>query len=392
MSGRRLDASFIRGLSHSLTLPSASPRRLTHLTLTRNQLYRDPKCIRLLMKFLPTQSLRHLDLSWNGLNEELIVPLGRNCLKQLSLLQSLRLSGNPIGPQGLQVLLQEGQLGRIPLVDLWECDIADDGAALLGQAMAQGTTKFQRLVLHMNGIGNVGIQALALGIMSCPSLTDLDLYCNNIDHEGIQVLAPALPYSNIERLNLRANQIGPCGAKSLAMVLKDTPALRKLLLCHNGIGDEGAGYLASALAGKHARDPNIPWLEELSLSFNELSIASVKAFASMLVTNASLKRLNLTGNLVDRRAALFLVSVLQHSNHTILELDVLDWNYENHLVINKLGFYLGANVCGRRCWGNHDVPLSAWPKKMAKMNPDFMFWFLKDRPDILTQGRCSWPT
>jgi Ran GTPase-activating protein (RanGAP) involved in mRNA processing and transport len=388
ITGRRVERRFLQCFSRT-TLDS-----LTHLTLTGNHLCRDPRSVRLLLTNLPTQSLCHLNLSWNGLDHEAIALLGRRCLENMKL-QSIRLCGNPIGPKGLKVLVKEGNLQRVPVIDLWDCDIGDDGAAILAESMILPDARVKRLVLDMNCIGNSGVQALAVGMIHCPSLVALDLHCNNIDSRGVRALAPALLCSNVEQLNLRANQVGPAGAKILGQILNDT-CLQRLLLCHNGIGDEGVQYLASALAAMRPQQEehgnpvststalsSRPILQELSLSFNFLTIRSVKSLATALATNTSLKRLFLSGNLIDRRSAMQFCEVLQTTNQSLLQLTVLDLSYENHLVQDKLNLYLRANTSGRRHWGDLSIPLAAWTRKLPDMTPDLLYGFLNSRPDII---------
>jgi hypothetical protein len=127
ITGRPVDRRFLRCFSHT------SWDSLTHLTLTGNQLCRDPWSVRLLMTNLPTQSLRHLNLSWNGLDHEAV-----------ALLLSIRLCGNLIGLKGLNVLVNEGNLQRVPIIDLWDCDIGDEGAAILAQSMTRPDARVER--------------------------------------------------------------------------------------------------------------------------------------------------------------------------------------------------------------------------------------------------------
>lgn len=383
ITGRIVDPRLLRCFSR-ITLDC-----LTHLTLTGNQLYRYPRRVRLLLTTLPTQSLRHLNLSWNGLDHEAIALFGRRGLQHMNHLLSIRLCGNQIGAKGLRVLIEEGNLQRVPAIDLWDCELGDEGVTILAQAMVRADARVERLVLDMNGIGNKGVKELALGMVHCPSLVALDLCCNNIDHQGIRALAPALLCSNVTQLNLRANRVGPAGALILADVLNDT-CLKRLMLCHNGIGDEGVQHLTTALGAQEGQGYAVstrtttilPRLQELSLSFNFLSIKSAKALAKALATNTTLKRLFLHGNMIDRRGAMPFCQVLQTANQSLLQLTILDPSYENHLVQEKLDMYLGANASGRRHWGDLSIPLTAWTRKLSEMTPDFLFSFLNSRPDI----------
>lgn len=394
IEGRRVDLSFSRRFAQT------SLDSLTHLTLSENQIGRDPRSARLLLSHLPVHSLRHLDLSWNLLDAEAIGVLGRRSLVKMSQLSFLRLCGNPMGAKGLRVLVEDGKLHRIPTIDLWDCDIGDEGAEILARALSRNDVRIKRLRIGMNGIANAGIKELALGLVYCPSLVSLDLYCNMIDIQGLEVLASSLRLAQVEELNLGGNRLGAAGAKILANVINST-RLRRLLLCHNGIGDSGVLHLVAALGQTNRTDLNASTvgqsrgLEELWLSHNYLTNESARSIASLLEHNNTLKRLTMSGNVMDRRGAAEIVKVLEQSNQTLVELSILEPSYENHLVNDKLCFYLGANASGRRHWGDvWTIPMAAWPHILSSSRssssssrkspaPDHIYWILQERPDIV---------
>ena len=83
-----------------------------------------------------------------------------------------------------------------------------------------------------------------------------------------RVLVSVLRYSNISTLDLRGNEIGDQGAKTLASALPASQ-LTTLRLGWNGIGVEGAKALASALPGSQ--------LTTLILGENEIGDQGAKA-------------------------------------------------------------------------------------------------------------------
>jgi len=293
-------------------------------------------------------------------------------------LENVQLSGNPICDRGIKVLVEEGQLHRIRHVDLTDCDVGDTGTQFLQMAMKQSNVNIEKLVLNMNGIGNVGAEFLSDGIKTCRSLKSLNLRCNNLDHVGVQTLSEALRHSNLEDLNLGANHLGTRGVQVLASALNYTK-LRKLCLCYNGITDEGIVSLAVALEMNTS-------LVELRLSSNRITSEGIPPIVCILEQNSTLKSLHLNGNQIDRRGALEVGVTLRDSNHTVRDLTLLERNYENHLVNNKLDIYLDANSAGRRYWGDYSVPTSGWCRKMSTMNTNSLYWFLRGRPDIVARS------
>jgi Ran GTPase-activating protein (RanGAP) involved in mRNA processing and transport len=85
-------------------------------------------------------------------------------------------------------------------------------------------------------------------------MTHLDLSHNDVGTNGARRLAGVLAqYPALPHLNLSANQIGATGAGRLAEVLVKCTALAALDLRKNDIGHEGAGN--SCLAGVLAQCP-----------------------------------------------------------------------------------------------------------------------------------------
>jgi Ran GTPase-activating protein (RanGAP) involved in mRNA processing and transport len=183
-------------------------------------------------------------------------------------------------------------------------------------------------------------------------------------------------------ISLRANQITKLGAQHIASHIHKTN-LRKLCLSHNSIGDEGAQYLAEALDGHNSN--NMQTLEVLTLSSNGLGNKSVLAMATALTNNQRLKTLALDRNSrVDRRGASSFVQCLQQ-NKTLLDLAILENSYENHLLNDKLNFYLEVNKMCRQYMTDMLIPDATWPRILSAMErPDHLFLVLRERPDVVS--------
>ena len=94
-------------------------------------------------------------------------------------------------------------------------------------------------------------------LLLCRSLEELDLGEVGMGDEGARALLAPLaaapraagpPLPALKRLELRDNAIGDAGAAALAAALPGAPALRELYLSRNAIGDAGAAALAAAEA------------------------------------------------------------------------------------------------------------------------------------------------
>ena len=116
----------------------------------------------------------------------------------------------------------------------------------------------------------------------------LDLGSNHINDPGAAALGDALgPNVPITRLNLRDNQVGVLGCRSIGYgVARCGATLRRLDLAHSGFGCQGAVALATALAT--ARSPCA--LKVLQLGFNSIGADGAKALAAAL-TSGNFRRL-----------------------------------------------------------------------------------------------------
>lgn len=351
---------------------------LKMLSLSNNQFFRDTNSLRRLIQSLP-QSLEELSLCWNGIDASTAEILARRMLS-LHNITTIHLCGNPLGGGGLGVLLRVGNLHGISHVDLSDCDIGNDGALRLAQFLATPCASIRRLTLKMNGIRENGARFLAKGLARNQSLVTLHLHCNEINDNGVEALMSAFHVkgSALEELSLCANLIGDVGAKVIARSLCKT-RLRRLSLNHNGIGDEGMAHLAQALRGS-VESTN---LEELIVCNNDLGNQSMTALADVLKSNRRLQTLELSGNdRIDRRGVSSLAKSLV-VNRTLTTLQVLEDTYENHLLNEKLKFYLKRNFVIQNCMGNKDIPAAAWPYLISGVErADILFFLLQERPEL----------
>jgi ankyrin repeat protein len=157
-----------------------------------------------------------------------------------------------------------------------------------------------------------GITAIADALRVNGGLTALDLSCNDLKDEGVSAVCEAIQSNNetkLASLNMRANCIGPVGAKSVASMVAVTGGLTSLdLFCnelcgldHFGHGTytaEGITAIADALRVNGA-------LTSLNLSENRLcgldhrgtyTAEGIIAIADALCVNGGLTSLNLSEN------------------------------------------------------------------------------------------------
>jgi Ran GTPase-activating protein (RanGAP) involved in mRNA processing and transport len=130
----------------------------------------------------------------------------------------------------------------------------------------------------------------------------LNLSGKKIGDKGLTVLLRQEFLKDLEKMDLRYNEISPAGAKMLA----NTSAFKKLktlILKHNFFSDEGAIALAES--------KSFPLLENLQLGWNEVRDAGALALAGSQ-NFPELKKLDLRGNFLASQTKDVLRSSFSH--------------------------------------------------------------------------------
>ena len=158
----------------------------------------------------------------------------------------------------------------------------------------------------------------------------LDLSKNNLDKEGLKVLAGVLPYNNVlEVLDLSKNNIGVSGADELAKSLKNNKSLKFLNVFNNKIGYDGAKSIAENIVRFH---PNLEFLE---LGHNRIRDKGLEAIITNLLANenTNLRVLGLRFNFLTNDAIFESVAKITEGKTKLEEIFI-----RNNL-INDEGIY-----------------------------------------------------
>ena len=242
----------------------------------------------------------------NKLNNENVrecLPVALECIKE-SKIESNNFHMELARTFGACLAFQQGDI---------KLEGIDDASAAVLAAVLEANTTLTNLNLFNNNLGPAGAESLATALKTNKTLTDLYLAGNNLGPAGAESFARALKTNTtLRNLNLSSNNLGPAGAELPARALKRNKTLTNLYLADNSIGPAGAESLAIALKINTT-------LTNLNLSRNKLGPAGAESFATALNTNTTLTYLNLSSNDLGPAGAEPLATALK-TNKTLTNL------------------------------------------------------------------------
>ena len=252
--------------------------------------------------------LTHLDLADNGIDSIGTIALAEG-LSHCCNLQELNLSFNIVGCYGAVLLAMYLQsCSKLRKLFLAICNLGVDGIVRLAEqfhlwrnmeylnfsfngvisgdhmflftAGVQQLPSLQELYLSHNSIDDAAATTLAEGIQNCPLLHTLNVCDNRIGSYGASVLAQSMKCEEIKYLDFSFNLIDDaCIELFVAMIL--TSQLKKLDLSFNRIGPTGSKCLVSNLL-----DCSFP--VEVNLAFNHISPEDILPITQLLQRNIHL--------------------------------------------------------------------------------------------------------
>ncbi|XP_067878097.1 ribonuclease inhibitor-like isoform X6 [Heterodontus francisci] len=238
--------------------------------------------------------------------------------------RSLGLKSCELSPDCCQGLGEVLCVNRtLTALDLGGNELGDAGVELLCTGLQDQRTTLQKLLLYSNKLTDRACGPLSALLKASPALRKLHLGSNNIGDAGMNKLSEALGDSGcgIQKLCVYSNSLTAGCGEDLGRALALTQSLTKLDLVCNELGDSGLRLLCPAL-----RRPDCQ-LRTLWLLGNSLTTACCQELASTLSVNRSLLDLNLGYNKLGDRGVALLTAPLQQPDCQIQTL----WLIENDL-------------------------------------------------------------
>jgi Ran GTPase-activating protein (RanGAP) involved in mRNA processing and transport len=189
----------------------ADNKKLVNLSIGNNHAT-NASCKAIGAMIAKNRKLKTLELRSNSISEQGIRELCAAGFPKLSTcsLETIVLSGNPIGPVGGDVLVK-ALIGcsnvLLQSLDLWSC-----------------------------GLGSSGVIRIASLMIATPSIREVNLSVNEADDESAVAIAKAIVASKgIVSVDLSGNNIQAVGATDLLEAMQANPQLASLLLHNNRV-------------------------------------------------------------------------------------------------------------------------------------------------------------
>ncbi|XP_039990283.1 ran GTPase-activating protein 1b [Xiphias gladius] len=229
--------------------------------------------------------------------------LGSALMSAGARLTELDLSDNAFGPdgvKGIEQLVKSPSCHTLRELRLNNCGMGIGGGKILAEALTEchrqssalgAPLKLRVFIAGRNRLENEGACALAKAFQLMGSLEEVHMPQNGISHSGVMALASAMRHNpELRVLNFNDNTFTKKGTLAMAQALRN---LRNIQVINFGdclVRSEGAIALAAVLR------EGLPILNELNLSFGEITEAAALVVAQAVMDKPHMEKVDLNGN------------------------------------------------------------------------------------------------
>ncbi|XP_072279389.1 NACHT, LRR and PYD domains-containing protein 3-like isoform X2 [Pyxicephalus adspersus] len=223
-------------------------------------------------------------------------------------------------------------------LDLSNNNLQDLGIKLLCKWLKQKDCILEELSLKECGLTSHCCADLCSFITTHQTLTMLDLSKNSLDDSGLKILHEGLKHSGCTLQNLRLMDCGlsPSCCKDLSNILTATRSVKSMDLSMNNLQDSGIKHLCRGLQYPECV------LQELRLWYCGLTLSCCVDLRTVVIMNRTLNTLLLKGNNLTDSGMRLLCEGLKHPGCTLQELSIHSCSL-THLSCDDLRSVLNTN-------------------------------------------------
>uniref|UniRef100_T1IH37 Uncharacterized protein n=1 Tax=Strigamia maritima TaxID=126957 RepID=T1IH37_STRMM len=227
---------------------------------------------------------------------------------------TLDLSDNWMGPQGLECVAQLLQYSHIGELHLAQNNLGSAGAKLIGELLYNNPTHLKRLNIANNKFQDSDATHIAYGLDGNDRLISIDLSHNEFGVQAGKIFSNQIAVTTLEQVDMSWNHFRAAGAVALATAIKVTP-INHLNLAWNGFGEEGGILIGRSMLVNTA-------LQYLDVSSNRIGVNGAIAIAKALEKNETLMTIKLAKNPITYEGSLALIRAL--AKNPVSPLKLLD--------------------------------------------------------------------
>ena len=237
-------------------------------------------------------------------------------------------------------------------LDLSNNKLSDDGTITISDGLKNNTTLLELNISH-NNITNKAIKNITEFIQVNTTLKKLDLSYNILSDDGATLISSCLKCNNLLELNISHNNITNKAIKNITEFIQVNTTLKKLDLSYNILSDDGATLISSCLKCNN--------LLELNISHNGITDKGTKEIAEAIEISLTLQNIDISRNHISVEGLVYFMEAVKNN----CTLQVVNITHNN---VTRSGF-----TSIKQCIENlHQIKFYAswneisWSKKIKK--------------------------